>query len=147
MYLFDLRSPILEAFFLTASVGLPNFPAICAVGLLGNSFLSRLTSLLAHKPLTAFFLAFFFAILRPLSRFYRIFPLWDIFAILESDAAGIKLFSAPKRNFFVSFNLRRFKELCLTCMGRRIRIVTGARICEVNVTYREDSRTTDNLAL
>ena len=65
MYLFDLRSPILEAFFFTASVGLPSFAAIFAVGLLGKSFLRRLTSLFAHKPLRAFFLAFFFAILRP----------------------------------------------------------------------------------
>ena len=68
MYFFDLRSPILEAFFLTASVGLPSFPAIFAVGLLGKSFRSRLTSLFDHNPLMAFFFAFFFAILRPLSR-------------------------------------------------------------------------------
>ena len=68
MYFFDLRSPNLEAFFLTASVGLPSFVAIWAVGLLGKSFLSRLTSLFVHRPLTAFFFAFFFVIVRPLSR-------------------------------------------------------------------------------
>lgn len=99
MYLFDLRSPILEAFFLTASVGLPNFPAISAVGLLGKSFLSILTSLLAHKPFTVFLLAFFFAIMRPLSRCYRFSPLWDIFSILGSDATIIKLFSGLIRKF------------------------------------------------
>lgn len=147
MYLFDLRSPILDAFFLTASVGLPNFPAISAVGLLGKSFLSILTSLLAHKPLTVFFLAFFFAIMRPLSRFYRIFPLWDISAILGSDAAGIKLFPSLKQKNFDFFKLCRFKELSLTFMERRIRIGASARTCDVNVKCIGHSITTNNLAL
>jgi len=57
MYLFALRSPILEAFFFTASVGLPSFAAILAVGLLGKSFLRRLRSLLVHTPLMALFFA------------------------------------------------------------------------------------------
>ena len=63
MYFLALRSPILEAFFFTASVGLPSFAAILAVGLLGKSFLSRLKSLFVHSPL----MAFFFAIVCPLS--------------------------------------------------------------------------------
>jgi fructose-specific phosphotransferase system IIC component len=57
MYFFDLRSPILEAFFFTASVGRLSFAAILAVGLLGKSFLSRLNSLFDHKPLMSFFFA------------------------------------------------------------------------------------------
>jgi len=61
MYFFDLRSPILEAFFFTASVGRLSFEAILAVGLLGKSFLSRLNSPFDHKPL----MGFFFAILYP----------------------------------------------------------------------------------
>ena len=65
MYFFDLRSPILEAFFLTASVGRLSFEAILAVGLFGKSFLSRLNSLFDHKPLMSFFLLFFFAIAYP----------------------------------------------------------------------------------
>ncbi len=69
MYFFDLRSPILEAFFFTASVGRPSLAAIWAVGLFGKSFLSRLTSLFDHKPLMSFFFffVFFFAIAHPLS--------------------------------------------------------------------------------
>jgi len=66
MYFFDLRSPILEAFFLTASVGRPSLAAIAAVGLVANSFLSRLTSLFDQSPFNAFFFLvafFFFAIL------------------------------------------------------------------------------------
>ena len=57
MYFFDLPSPILEAFFFTASVGRLSFEAILAVGLLGKSFLSRLNSLFVHKPLMSFFFA------------------------------------------------------------------------------------------
>jgi len=57
MYFFDLRSPILEAFFFTASVGRPSFAAILAVGLVGKSFLSRPNSLFDHKPLMSFFFA------------------------------------------------------------------------------------------
>jgi hypothetical protein len=56
-YLFDFFSPILEAFFFTASVGRPNCAATLAVGLLWNSFFSKLTSLFDHKPLTSFFFA------------------------------------------------------------------------------------------
>ena len=62
MYFFDLRSPILEAFFFTASVGRRSFAAILAVGLLGKSFLSKLSSLFVHKPLMTFFFVFLFAI-------------------------------------------------------------------------------------
>lgn len=65
MYFFDLRSPILEAFFFTASVGRPSFAAIFAVGLLGKSFFSRLNSLFVHSPLMSFFFVFFFAIAYP----------------------------------------------------------------------------------
>jgi uncharacterized membrane protein len=72
MYLFDLRSPILEAFFLTASVALPSLPAISAVGLLGKSFLSKLTSLLDHPPLIVLLFAFFFAIFLPAFKTIRI---------------------------------------------------------------------------
>ena len=67
MYFFDLRSPILDAFFFTASVGRLSLAAIFAVGLLENSFLSKLTSLFDHKPLTSFLFVFlFFAIVCPL---------------------------------------------------------------------------------
>jgi hypothetical protein len=51
MYLPDFRNPILDAFFLTASVGRPSSAATAAVGRLENSFLSRLTSSLVHDPL------------------------------------------------------------------------------------------------
>ncbi len=60
MYFFALRSPILEAFFFTASVGRPSFAAILAVALSGKSFLSRFNSLFDHKPLMSFFFVFFF---------------------------------------------------------------------------------------
>jgi len=66
MYLFDLRSPILDAFFLTASVGRPSLAAIPAVGLSAKSLLSRLSSLVVQSPfkaLFAFAAFFFFAIL------------------------------------------------------------------------------------
>jgi hypothetical protein len=71
-YFFDLRSPILDAFFLTASVGRPSCAAILAVGLVEKSLLSRLVSAFDHGPFIAFFLFtvfllfvtfFFFAIL------------------------------------------------------------------------------------
>jgi len=64
-YCFDLRSFILEAFFLTASVFRPSFAAILDVGLFGKSFFKRLISALVQSPLGAFFFAafFFFAIL------------------------------------------------------------------------------------
>jgi len=65
-YLFDLRSPILDAFFLTVSVLRPNFLAILEVGLVGKSFFSRLISAFDQRPFGAFFLFttfFFFAIL------------------------------------------------------------------------------------
>ncbi len=65
-YLFVLRSPILDAFFFTASVGRPSSAATLAVGLLGKSFLSNWASLRDQRPFTAFFLFaafFFFAIL------------------------------------------------------------------------------------
>jgi hypothetical protein len=64
-YFFALRSPILEAFFFTASVGRPSLAAIWAVGLFGKSFLRRLMSLFDHTPLVSLF--FFFAIVRVLS--------------------------------------------------------------------------------
>ena len=57
MYLFVFLSPILEAFFFTVSVERPKLAATLAVGLFGKSFLSKLTSLLDHKPLTSFFFA------------------------------------------------------------------------------------------
>ena len=62
MYFFDLRSPILDAFFFTASVGRPSSAAIWVVGLVEKSLLSNLVSLADHRPFTAFFLfaAFFF---------------------------------------------------------------------------------------
>lgn len=60
MYLFDLRSPILDAFFFTVSVDRPSFAAIAAVGLSAKSLLSKLSSLVAQSPFKAFF---FFAIL------------------------------------------------------------------------------------
>ena len=50
MYFLDFLNPILEAFFLTASVGRPSFLATSAVGRLGNSFLSSRTSCLVHEP-------------------------------------------------------------------------------------------------
>jgi hypothetical protein len=65
MYFFDLRSPIREAFFFTASVGRLSLAAILAVGLFGKSFLSKLNSLFDHKPLMSFFFVFFFAIVYP----------------------------------------------------------------------------------
>jgi len=69
-YLFDLRSPILDAFFFTASVLRLSFAAILDVGLLGKSFLRRLTSFVLHRPFGAFLFFpafFFFAILYALS--------------------------------------------------------------------------------
>jgi hypothetical protein len=61
IYFFDLRSPILDAFFFTASVGRRSLAAIEAVGLFGKSFLSRLTSAFVQSPFAFFdFLAFFF---------------------------------------------------------------------------------------
>ena len=60
-YLFDLRSPILDAFFFTASVLRLSFAAILEVGLVGKSFLSRLTSAFVHGFGALFlFEAFFF---------------------------------------------------------------------------------------
>lgn len=59
-YLFVLRSPILDAFFFTASVGRPSSLATSAVGVFEKSFLSSLISLGDHRPFTTFFL---FAIL------------------------------------------------------------------------------------
>jgi len=56
MYFFVFLSPILEAFFFTVSIDRPNLAATLAVGLFGKSFLSKLTSLFDHKPLTSFFL-------------------------------------------------------------------------------------------
>lgn len=74
-YLFDFLRPILEAFFLTASVFRPSFFATFEVALLGNSLLSRLMSLVLHCPLGpflfgAFFLAalFLFAIFHPFQK-------------------------------------------------------------------------------
>ena len=50
IYLLDFFNPILEAFFLTASVGRPSSAATSAVGRSGNSFLSCFTSSLVHDP-------------------------------------------------------------------------------------------------
>ena len=99
MYFFDLRSPILEAFFFTASVGLPSLAAILAVGLLGKSFLSRLNSLFDHKPLMGFFFlfAFFFAIGAPFHSYWVYGLQHTVLAILTSDAGAIKHFSLQKR--------------------------------------------------
>jgi hypothetical protein len=60
IYFLDLRSPILDAFFFTASVGRLSLAAIEAVGLFGKSFLSWLMSAFVQSPFTDFF---FFAIL------------------------------------------------------------------------------------
>jgi hypothetical protein len=57
MYFLDFLSPIRDAFFLTASVGRWSLPAISAVGWLGNSLRSSLTSFFDHDPLTNFLLA------------------------------------------------------------------------------------------
>jgi hypothetical protein len=83
MYFFDLRSPILEAFFFTASVGRRSFAAILAVGLLGKSFFSRLNSLFVHKPLMSFFFVFFFAIAYPFHLNWTNGSLYDIPYIKE----------------------------------------------------------------
>jgi len=56
-YFFDFLSPILDAFFFTVSVDRPNLAATLVFGLFGKSFLSKLTSLFDHKPLTSFFFA------------------------------------------------------------------------------------------
>ena len=50
MYLPDFRKPILDAFFLTASVGRPSSAATAAVGRLENNLLSCLRSSLVHDP-------------------------------------------------------------------------------------------------
>jgi fructose-specific phosphotransferase system IIC component len=57
MYFFDFLSPILDAFFFTVPSDRPNLEATLVVGLLGKSFLSKVTSLFDHKPLTSFFFA------------------------------------------------------------------------------------------
>jgi len=56
-YFFVFLSPILEAFFFTDSTGRQSLAATLAVGLIGNSFFSKLISLFDHKPLTSFFFA------------------------------------------------------------------------------------------
>lgn len=50
IYLLDFFNPILDAFFLTASVGRPSDAATSDVGRSGNSFLSCFTSSLVHEP-------------------------------------------------------------------------------------------------
>ena len=50
IYLLDFFNPILDAFFLTASVGRPSEAATSAVGRSGNSLLSCFTSSLVHEP-------------------------------------------------------------------------------------------------
>jgi hypothetical protein len=50
IYLLDFFNPILDAFFLTASVGRPSEAATSAVGRSGNSRLSCFTSSLVHEP-------------------------------------------------------------------------------------------------
>ena len=69
MYLEVFRSPILEAFFLTASKGLLSCAATFAVGLLEKSFLSILMSFFDHRPFVSFF---DFAIFCPLSHNNRV---------------------------------------------------------------------------
>ena len=61
MYFFVFRSPILEAFFFTASSGLPSSLATSAVDFPPKSFLSVAMSLFDQSPV------FFFAIFRILS--------------------------------------------------------------------------------
>jgi hypothetical protein len=107
----DLRSPILEAFFLTASVGLPSFAAILAVGFWGKSLVSRLRSLFVHTPL----MAFFFAIARPLSQLTGLTVCGTFsFGILASDAALIKHFSSGKRKKASRRHLSDFAFYILT---------------------------------
>jgi hypothetical protein len=85
-YFLDLRSPIREAFFLTASVLRLSCLAILEVGLLGNSFFSSATSAGFHPPLGAFFFAaFFFTALMvlvesvPLFRYVNAYNLCAVF--------------------------------------------------------------------
>jgi len=54
---FDLRSPILDAFFFTVSVDRPSLAAISAVAWFGNSLVRVLVSAFDHTPLTSFFFA------------------------------------------------------------------------------------------
>jgi hypothetical protein len=59
-YFFVFLSPILGVFFFTVSVDRPNLAATLAVGLLENSFLSKLASLFDHRHILYFsFLSFF----------------------------------------------------------------------------------------
>ena len=57
MYLGDFRSPIRDAFFLTASVGRPNWAATSAVGRFGKSRFSSFKSSFVHDPFTMLLLA------------------------------------------------------------------------------------------
>ncbi len=66
IYPFDLRSPILDAFFFTASVGRPSLVAISAVACFGNNLARVLMSAFDHRPFTTFFFA-----MAQLLNFYR----------------------------------------------------------------------------
>jgi len=89
-YFFDLRSPILEAFFLTASVLRLSSLAISEVGVVEKSFLSSLTSAGFHS-FGAFFLFavfFFFAAFFFLAAFF----LFAILCFLSLNGFRLSLF-------------------------------------------------------
>ena len=69
MYFFDLTISILDAFFFTASVGLPSCAATSAVELLEKIFLSNLMSSFVQVPFVSFFFAIFFPLTLDLTAF------------------------------------------------------------------------------
>ncbi len=89
MYLPDFRSPMREAFFLTASVGRPSRDATSAVARLGKRCRSCLMSSFDQTPLTSFFLA----ISRLLSAYLTHYGLDMQFRILAASHGTIKYFS------------------------------------------------------
>lgn len=89
MYLPDFRSPMREAFFLTASVGRPSRDATSAVARLGKRCRSCLMSSFDQTPLTSFFLA----ISRLLSAYLTHCGLDMQFRILAASHGTIKYFS------------------------------------------------------
>lgn len=86
-YFFDLRSPIREAFFFTASVLRLSCLAILEVGLLGNSFFSSATCSGFHPPLGVFFFAAFF--------FFAGFFLLAILCVLSLNGLDTVRLSVP----------------------------------------------------
>ncbi len=116
MYFFDLRSPILDAFFFTASVGRPSLLAILAVGLFEKSFLRRLISLFDQKPFKAFFVFFFFAFFFAISCLLSFQPhlMTDKShcAILTSDAITIKHFLSPQQKNY-SIDIKRKNKMLI----------------------------------